>query len=430
MEFNSREIVYGMLTETLENGAFSQHVISDALNKYGPDRRERSFITRLYLGVLERLIYLDHILNSVSSVKTVKMKLPVLIILRMGLYQMIFMDSVPDHAAVNESLKLAQNHGFKGLKSFINGVLRAASAKLAEDKYYFEKDMPDNVRLSVPKWIFNEVEKGFGREAAEGFFLGALNGNKEVFFHINPLKAGKDEAVDVLQREGCSVKCYDEIRGIYCMEGFSSLTFLKAYKEGMIFIQNPGSAAAAFMALNTLKTEKPFVIDVCAAPGGKSVYLAERLPGARIISRDRSEEKIALIKENAERLGLSNIFPEVFDAREEDPENFQKADLVIADLPCSGLGIIGEKPDIKLRIKEKEISSLSQLQRDILRPCAGLLKNGGSLVFSTCTLTGAENAENSDWIEAELKLSKKDELKRLPSDGTDGFYIAVFEKNE
>ena len=182
-------------------------------------------------------------------------------------------------------------------------------------------------------------------------------------------------------------------------------------------------------ALEEAGIKAPFVIDTCASPGGKALAVADHFPEGTILARDISEEKIRLIRENAARCKAINLKAEVFDATAPDGENKGRADLVIADLPCSGIGVIGNKPDIKNRLKEEDIPSLAALQRTILSSVQSLVKKGGFLVFSTCTVTKEENDENASWFRETFDFEEIKREQLLPCDGSDGFFIAVFKKN-
>lgn len=417
-----------MLVETLDEKNFSHVVVARTFSKYDLSPQNRAFVSRLYFGVLERLIFIDSILNRFSETPASKMKPLILHILRMGIYQILFMNSVPDHAAVNESLKLAQRHGFSGLKPFINGVLRSVSRENVIEPDHLSSQMPDNVRLSVPKWIYLRLCSSFGKDRAEAFLKGSLNARKKVTFHPNTSLMPEEDILRALKAEGCGVTEY--AKDCYCLTGFGSLTELKSWNDGLIFVQHPGSVRAAAMACEALRSisDEPLIIDVCAAPGGKSVYIAERLPKAKVISRDISDEKTALIRENIKRLRLSNIDVQIFDALQTDEGLICSADLVICDVPCSGLGMIGEKPDIKARLREKDIPALASLSRRIAAASCRYVKNGGLLLYSTCTLTEEENTDNSRFICGLADFEILDEFTSLPDDGTDGFYACLLKK--
>ena len=419
-----------MLTETLQNGEFSNVVVNNTFAGQEMTGQERAFVSRLYLGTLERLIYLDHIINKLSKTPTQKMKPVVVNILRLSTYQLIFMSSVPDFAAINEAGKLARKRGFGSLASFINGVLRSIQRNIGS----LEDGMPENVRLSVPKWMYDMIIADCGREAGLKFLKGALSAQRGVTIRLNLKKGSPGELLEELANEGCQTfKISDDLE-CYKLGRFKSLTELESYKKGLFIVQDLSSVRAAMAGCLKLKEECGnsegeglLIVDVCAAPGGKSLCAAEMFPKARIISRDLTEYKIKMIEQNIERLGISNVEPEVFDALVFDERLKEKADLVIADLPCSGLGVIGGKPDIKFRVRQKDLAELAGMQRNILDVVQEYVREGGFLVYSTCTVNKGENDDNVDYFTSKYGFELICRRHLLPEDG-DGFFVAVLKK--
>ncbi len=421
-----RNTVINMLSDTLVEGIFSDAVLESALGSDEYDNRDMAFIRHLYTGVLERLIYLDYCINRFSNTPTVKMKTVVLNILRISVYQMLFMDSVPDYAVLNEASRLAAKRGLSGLGRFVNGVLRSIQA----GKDDIGKDMPANISLSVPKWIYEMLVQQFGNEQTESFLSGTLENRRFMTIKANTARMTAEEVAIALENEGCTVQMTDEEDGILWLSGFDSLTELDAFKYGLFSVQDERpirAALAGCRALDSMHCSPSLIVDVCAAPGGKSICAAEHFPEASVISRDISEKKRLLIEENARRLGLANIRSEVHDALEYDDSMTRQADLVIADLPCSGIGVIGKKPDIKFRLRKKDIPELAELQKEILKTVQGYVRSGGILVYSTCTVTDEENAGNTRWFLENYDFEPVNEEQILPEDG-DGFYTAVFRK--
>lgn len=422
-----RNLVLSMLAETLEEGVFSHVVVNRTFSIHELEGRDRAFVSRLYLGVLERLIYLDYCINRVSSVNTVKMKPVILNILRCGTYQLLLMDSVPDHAALNESASLAKKRGFSKLVPFVNGVLRSIQRNGREG---LEEGMPVNVLYSVPKWMYSLICSGNGEEKAKTFFEGTLKADKAVCIRLNTSKASAQEVIGFLGSQGCTVFPADENKDSYYLKGFSSLTGLEAYKNGLFSVQDISSVKAAITGCRELKktdAAAPLIVDVCAAPGGKSICAAQEFPDATVISRDISSSKTALIEENVRRLGLTNISCEVRDALMKDEALEGRADMVIADLPCSGIGVIGKKPDIKFRLRQKDLAGLRDIQRNILDTVCGYVKPGGILLYSTCTVNEDENSGNVRWFTENHPFDLIREEQILEGKG-DGFYIAVMKR--
>ncbi len=413
-----------MLVETLEKGGFSHLVVKDTFSALNLNGSERAFVTRLFTGVLERLILIDYIINAYSKTNTQKMKPVIKNLLRLSVYQLFYMDSVPDHAAINEAVQLAKKKGFGGLTGFVNGVLRNIR------RGGIPENLPENVKSCVPKWLYEKMVQQEGKEVAEGFFNACLEPENNVSARLNLRKAEKEEILNSLKKDGCNAEEDVEINEAVYLHGFEKLTELKAYKNGWIFIQDISSMNIGIEAENVFAGKKPkLILDVCAAPGGKSTHLAEKFPEARILSRDLTDAKTKWIEENIQRLGLDNVECQVWDARKLDETLIKKADLVIADLPCSGLGVIGNKPDIKWRVKEKDLKELEQLQKSILSIVQSYVKTEGILIYSTCTVNQGENSENVRWFTENYPFELVKEKHFLPGrEKSDGFYIAILKR--
>ena len=425
-----------MLNETADGGKLSHIVVNETIRKYALTGQDRAFVSRLYLGVLERYVYLEYIINLYSKTKTKKLKPAIRNILMLSLQQMLFMDSVPDFAAVNEAGRLAKGCGLSGLVPFVNAVLRAAQRDF--DRKEQETQMPPWVRLSVPEWIYTSVSEEYGKEKAEKFFEAALAEKRGVSFSVNLNGILKElyeewitETVKMLEASGCSVS-REKVPGCLMVRNFGSIEELAPWKAGMVTVQDPSSVHSVLEGVKVLSKikEDPFIIDVCAAPGGKSMIAAQYFPEGEVLARDLTQAKIDLINENTARMGFENIKTEVYDALEFDPELKERADMVIADLPCSGLGVIGGKPDIKFRLKPDDIAELAKRQRDILDVCGKYVKPGGILLYSTCTITKAENSDNRKWFSKNHPFKCVKEEQLLPENGNAGFYTAVFRKEK
>lgn len=435
---NSREIVLDILMEILEEGNLSHLVLKQALEKYQYlEKQDRAFITRLTEGTLEYLILIDDVINRFSNVKTGKMKPVIREILRMSVYQILFMERVPDSAACNEAVKLAKKRKFQGLSGFVNGVLRTVS----REKERLEFKDPA-VRYSIPRWMLSMWEQEYGRERAERIAASFLE-DRPLTVRCNESLASVDEIRESLKRQGVDTEPSPLSDTILSIKGYDYLEAVEAFRDGLITVQD-GSSALVCRAASIKNGD--MVLDVCSAPGGKALHAADLLRGTGLVeARDLTEYKISLVEENIARCGFSNMQTKVWDATVFDPSMEGKADVVLADLPCSGLGIMGKKPDIKLRLKEEELPALSGLQREILSVVSRYVKPGGVLVYSTCTIDRMENEDNAEWIERELPFKKKEIGPLLPEflrgdceenriqflpgiHPCDGFFIAVFER--
>lgn len=420
---NLRAVVLNMLTSTLEKGEFSHVVINNTFADKSLTQRDRAFINRLYSGTLEKLVYIDFIISSFSSVKISKMKPVIRNVLRLSIYQMKYMESVPVHSCIDEAVKLTRKRGFANLTGFVNAVLRKVQREADN------LELPDYVSASVPEWVYKLINRQYGRDDAEKYFGSDEIGNETVI-RLNLMKDSAENIISILEEEGCSVRRLSESDGAAAISGFESLTDLKAFRQGLFIMQDKSSMTAVNVAAKGVKENK-LTIDVCAAPGGKSLFMAEKFPEAVIVSRDLTEYKVNLIRDNIKRLGIKNIRPEVHDALVKDEKMYEQADVVIADLPCSGLGVIRKKPDILYRLKECDLEDLQRLQRDILSAVQSYVRPGGILLFSTCTVNKGENEENTSWFLDNYEFSLEKELSFLPGrDDSDGFYIARFRKKQ
>lgn len=428
---NSRELILDTLLLIDRDGEYSHIALKQVLDKYQYlDKKERAFITRVVNGTLERMIELDHIIHSFSKVKVNKMKPVIRMILRSGVYQIKYMDAVPDSAVCNESVKLAGKRGFTGLKGFVNGVLRNVSRNLAKVEYPSREKDPEgylSIRYSLPAWLAAQWISEYGLEKAEeigeGFFA-----ERPLCVRCNTSRISREELAERLRREGVEVTPDEEVPCALWLQGYDHVAGLPEFREGLFYVQDLSSMRAVLWAD---PKEGDQVLDVCAAPGGKAIHVAEMLRGTGMVeARDLTDYKIGLLEENIRRAGLANIQAVKWDATLPDPEKEEKMDIVLADLPCSGLGVLGKKPDLRYKMTPEKEEELARLQQKILSVAQAYVKPGGTLVYSTCTIHRAENEENTRWfLENHPKFHLRKERQLLPgADRGDGFYIAVMEK--
>ncbi len=447
---NIRELVLDLLLEINVNGTFSHISIGNMLKKYQYlEKKERAFITRVTEGTMENLILIDYIIDKYSKVKVNKMKPVIRSIMRMSVYQFLYMDSVPNSAVCNESVKLATKRGFWQLKGFVNGVLRNIERNLDNIEYpNASEDLVKyfSIMYSVPEWIVEQWIYQYGTEEAAQMIKSIHDDKKKEMLTVrcNETKASVDNIVKMLEDEGVTVE-----RSPYCNTGlyiknFDYITKLKTFSEGYISVQDISSMLVALVAA---PKENDYCIDICAAPGGKSLHMCELMKGTGMVeARDLTEHKVSLIEDNINRTGMKNIKAVVKDALVFDEDSKDKADIVIADLPCSGLGVIGKKSDIKYNMTPEKQDTLVKIQRDILKNAVSYVKKGGYLVFSTCTTNKKENIENLEWIKENFEVSTEDITEYLPDslkkdtakdgylqllqgvDETDGFFICKLRK--
>lgn len=424
---NTRDIALSILMDVDNNKTFSNIATTKALrqNQFS-DKVERAFLTRLAEGTIEYQIRLDYVLDSFSKTKMKKCKPLIRNVLRMGAYQILFMDTVPDSAACNECVKLVKKHGFASLSGFVNGVLRNVSRNKNNIKYPdYETEKIDylSIYYSTPRWLVEKIISDYPKEGEQ--IIKASYIDRKTTIRVNENKILVEDFAKQLLDKGINVAKGNYSKKALCIDNYDFVRRIPGYREGYFTVQDESSMCAIEAA--GIK-EGYRIIDVCAAPGGKTTAAAEMLNGTgNIISMDLSSDKLSLIEENVNRLGFDNITVAEHDARELIEDYIEQMDLVIADVPCSGLGIIGRKNDIKYRLTEKQLKELVELQRQILSTAHRYVKKGGTLLFSTCTINKEENYENVKWFLAnhpEFKMESQ-RLFLQGVDKCDGFYYAV-----
>lgn len=427
-EISERELALGILLE-VEKGEKSHLVLRQVLEKYQYlSKQERAFLTRVTEGTIERKIELDYIINQFSKVKTNKMKPVIRNLLRLSVYQMKYMDQVPDSAACNEAVKLAVKKGFGSLRGFVNGVLRNISRNINQVVYPSEQEAVKHlsVKYSMPEWIVELWISDYGKEKCveilEGFYL-----EKPTTIRVNAEQISKADLRKKLEAEGVTVEEHRMVDSALMISGYDYLGSLASFRDGDFQVQDASSILVAESA--EIKKED-YVIDVCAAPGGKALHAAQILAGTgHVEARDLTEYKVGLIRENIERMGFANVEAVCQDALELTEDSVDKADVVIADLPCSGLGVLAKKTDLKYKMTEETEKEVAELQRQILEVVHQYVKPGGTLIYSTCTICRRENEENAKWfLEKHKDFALMWEKQIFPSRESDGFYIAKLER--
>ena len=434
----ARAAALDALEKCRRDGAWSGAVIDSAIKKAGLDDRDAALSSRLILGVLQNDKLCDFYIDSFSGGKKLEPKLRD--VLRLGVYQLIFLDKIPARAAVNESVELCAAIGLKRASGLVNAILR----RVSENKNNLPQ-IPNegsaehlSVKYSHPLWLAKRIIDERGYDFAEQFF--ACNNKPPLLnIQINTLKVSMADYTRALDRL--------EIK--YSVSGFAdnsielescNIATLPGFEEGLFYVQDNAARAAVEIA-DVKSGEK--VLDACAAPGGKSLAAAIKMGNSgEITACDISEKKLRLIKENAQRLGTDIITAERNDARARRAEFVGAFDSVIADVPCSGIGVIRKKPEIRQK-NEDEIKGLPTIQLDILNRLAEYVKPGGTLLYSTCTVLRCENegvvesflSENPEFSLAPFKVgSISCECGAYTfwpnTDGTDGFFAAKLLKNK
>ncbi len=403
-------------------GGYSNLVMNDILGRYELEAADRRLATAIVYGTLDRLITIDALL-SLFIKKGIKSVSPYAIsVLRTAVYQIIYMDRIPDSAAVNEAVNLIKRSKEKYCAGFVNAVLRSFLREREKVDNYL-KSAPNNIKLSCPEWLYSSLCSDYGEQTAVDFLSESLK-TPATYLRVNTLKVSAEELANRLG-DDCA-----EIINENCLKVKIGFDIEKSdcYKEGLFFAEGLSSQRAAEAAAE----KKPHrLLDVCSAPGGKSFTAAVLMQNkGEVVSADLHPHRVELIRKGAKRLELSSIKPIVNDATVFN-QDLGLFDSVLCDVPCSGIGVISRKPDIKY--KELE-SGIEDIQFNILNTSAKYVKSGGRLVYSTCTLRKIENEEvverflssNSDFERDESSYTDRTFFPQ--TDNTDGFFISVLKR--
>lgn len=442
MSLSSRQIAFQALISVETDRSYSNIVLNNILSDFGVEPRDKAFVAKLFYGVLEKKLLLDYNLSQFSDRPVNKLDTGLLVILRMGLYQLFFMDSVPASAAVNESVELCKDNHLYSAAGFVNGVLRSASRakELSLPNKRKGKNKYLSIKYSCPEKIIKLWRESYGDDIAEGI-LNTLEGRQPLTARVNSLKTDTDSLIDSLKEHGVRAEKSGILDNCIALSETGAVEELPEYKGGLFHVQDTASQLCC--RLLEVK-EGHTVIDACSAPGGKSFTIAEYMKNSgRIISCDLYMQRLDLVREGAERIGIDIIETKACNAAEY--KDFPRADRVLCDVPCSGLGIIGRKPELRYK-NDLGLDNLPDLQYFILCNCAESVESGGLLIYSTCTLDPAENglnirrflSEHEDFQPYAIKLpdgirrgidEPENELTLFPQiNGTDGFFISIVKR--
>ncbi|MCR4716297.1 MAG: 16S rRNA (cytosine(967)-C(5))-methyltransferase RsmB [Lachnospiraceae bacterium] len=427
-------------------------------------KQDRAFLTKLVNGSVEYKLRLEYVINQYSNTPINKCKPLIRVLLKMSAYQILFLDKVPDSAACNEAVKLAKKRGFSRLSGFVNGVLRNLARNKDEIKY------PDkgssnylSVYYSTPEWIVDLIVKQYGYELAKDIIINSLDESR-LYAYINCQKTSIKDAISSLNEEGVnalsvklekqyiasevetafSKKYTDKLAHRYeeraiVLEEVDYLTRYESFKKGLFTVQDLSSMLVGFLAEAIINEElsdnlrEINVLDMCSAPGSKALYIAlSNSDKVNLISRDLTEFKTDLIKENVDRLEVNNIKVEVLDATKLVEDDIDSKDIVVLDAPCSGLGVIKRKKDIKYNIEPKQLDELAAIQKAMLNNAAKYVKLDGYLIYSTCTINKDENTNQiNEFLKSNSNyelLYERQSLQTKENSLSDGFYIAVLKR--
>ena len=424
---DARDCAALALRRCRRDGAFSSDAPDSAVKKAGLSGRDAAFASAIFFGVQQNITLLDFYIDTWSAVKSKKLEPQVLDILRMSVYQIVFMDRVPNSAAVNTGVDMCKKDNARA-SGLVNAVLRHVSEnaeKLPEPKGNGAEYL--SVKYSHPLWIVREFIEDLGENGAREV-LAANNSAAPLTLRVNTLKISRDKLIKMLASAEFSASPHPLGCDSILVDG-GNVTGMPGFDEGLFFVQDAAASLAA-AAAGPLACDS--VLDVCAAPGGKSFSTAMLMNNAgRIVACDINKNKLSRIEAGAKRLGISIIETREMDAREPHAEFIEAFDTVLADLPCSGLGVIRKKPDIRFN-KQSDVEALPQIQLELLCGAAHCVKPGGLLLYSTCTVRSSENSgvvgsflsENEDFDREGFCLSDSGEITFWPhTDNTDGFYI-------
>jgi len=418
-----RELAVCTLEEITRDGAYNNLALKNALAKNNAlPVKQKAFVTELVNGALRNLIYIDYVINRASSTPTDKMKPFILNDLRVAVYQILFMDRTPNSAACDEAVTLTKKRGLAGLSGFVNGVLRSiAQADVSA------WELPLDIKYSYPKWLIDywrlSIDDAWIHQMLE------VNSRPPIVtICANTLRTNRDSLRKKLIAEGMQAEDgqLPQLDETLYISKTNDLSQSKAFESGLFHVVDE----SAMLAVKFLDPQPgQFMIDVCAAPGGKSFYAAYLMCNqGKIISTDLYPHKIELIKTMAGQLGINIIEASVADAAVYNPALCGKADRLLLDVPCSGFGLVRKKPDIKYTKTMADIDSLVKLQREIFAACLPYVKSGGTIVYSTCTVSAKENEENVSFFMKNYPVRVTNEAQLWPGEHRDGFYIAQMVK--
>ncbi len=433
---NARQIAFNALCKIQKDSSYSNITLDAFLSGSELDTRDKSFVSALFYGVIERQLTLDYNLSLYLSKPIKKLKPEVLTIMRMGAYQLLFMEKVPSSAAVNESVKLTVKNSLQFAKGLINAVLRKISTNGLQlpdenDKAYYL-----SIKYSCNHWLVEKWLGEYGAEDTEAFLENSL-GASDIYIRVNTEKTDSDSLIKLLSEAGIEAEKTYLDTALKIKFGGTDIERIKAFKAGLFHVQDL-ACQLCVKALDIREGDRVF--DLCSAPGGKA-FTAAQYAGktGEVLAFDIYENRVGLVRKGAERLNLSNIKALCGDASVHNAD-LGLADRVLCDVPCSGFGIIAKKPEIKYKTPY-EANEIEKLQYPILKNGAKYVKKGGLLLYSTCTLSKAENEEvctrflkehkNFVSVKPIPEITDDNFVTLMPhKNGTDGFYIALFERTE
>ena len=434
----AREVALKALYKIDKQDAYSNIALDEIIkeNRRNLDNRDTGFISEIVYGVTTWKLTIDEIVKKYSKLRLKKISPWILNILRMGIYQIVFLDKVPKSAAVNESVNLAKRYGHKGSSNFVNAILRKVEKKDYETFFEIENPIERiSKTTSMPVWIIEELLKEKDIKKVEEICR-ASNIKPKVAIRMNKLKTNKQELENLLRERNITFQ-EGEFEGFLILEKVKNIEQLDLFKQGYFTIQDEGAGLIA-KVVNPKPNE--VILDACSSPGGKTTYMAELMEDkGKIIAWDLHAHRIKLVEENAKRLGIHIIKAQCQDATIYKEEYKEKFDKILLDVPCLGIGVLKRKPDIKWKRRPEDIEEITQIQLKILETCSKYVKSNGQIVYSTCSILGNENdkiidkflQENEDFVYAKIGIPKAENLNKIQlyqNEKTDGFFICKLQK--
>ena len=423
----TREIALKTLYKIDKEEAYSNIELNEQIkqNRKNLTEKDIGLISEIVYGVTTWRLTLDEIIKKYSKIKIKKISPWILNILRMGIYQIIFLDKIPKSAAVNESVNLAKRYGHSSSSNFVNAILRKIEKNDYEEFFKIEDDIERiSKTTSMPKWIVEELMKNNEIKKVEEICKNS-NIKSKIIIRVNSLKINKQELIKKLKEKG--IECnepQEKVDDFLILEKIKNIENIDEFKKGYFTIQDI-SAGQTARILNPQPGE--LVLDACSAPGGKTTYMAELMKNeGKIEAWDIHEHRTKLVEKNAQRLGIDIIETKVKDASLYDESLKEKFNKILLDVPCLGIGVIKRKPDIKWKRKPEDVKNITEIQKKILDNCSKYLKKNGVMVYSTCSILEKENQdivdkflkENNDYY---IRPEKTRNI--LPNEEKDGFFI-------
>ena len=440
-----RETALKALYKIDEKEAYSNIALDETIkeNRNKLDERDVGFISEIVYGVTTWKLTIDEIIKKYSKIRLKKISPWILNILRMGIYQIVFLDKVPKSASVNESVNLAKRYGHKSSSNFVNAILRKVDKKDYEEFFEIKDDIERiSKTTSMPTWIIEELLKDNDIKKVEEICR-CSNVRPKVTIRVNNLKTNKDELAKILKERKIEFK-EGVLDDFFVLKNIKNIENLDLFKEGFFTIQDEG---AGLIALIVEPKANEIILDACSSPGGKTTYMAELMENrGKILAWDLHEHRVKLVEENAKRLGVDIIEAKCEDATVFKQEYTEKFDKILLDVPCLGLGVLKRKPDIKWKRKREDVVEITKIQEKILETCSKYLKPSGQIIYSTCSIIKDENEgiiekfleenENFDYEKIKLiksnknieKYEKSSKIQLYQNEESDGFFMCKLQK--